>query len=370
MIVQRDGDSQNPLRRLLPPSTKGNTSVARVADDWYVACRSKELRRGKKPLSRTLLGMPLALFRGADGTPGALLDRCPHRNVPLTMGRVVGPNLECGYHGWQFDPDGACQVVPGLCGDAEARGRCVEAFPVREQDGFVWVYATPGVVPVREPFRFPYMNEKGYTTVVQVVEARGSLHATAENALDVPHTAFLHRGLFRGKGEPNEIETVVTRWHDRVEAEFIGEPRPPGLAGKILAPGANAVVKHWDRFYLPCVAQVEYRMGQTSHFCVTTALTPIEDFRTRFFAVITFRVPLPGWLVALFLAPVARRIFAQDVEVLARQTEQIEQFGGEQYVSTEIDTLGPHILRLLRNAERGDREPVEEPFTKTFTMKV
>jgi phenylpropionate dioxygenase-like ring-hydroxylating dioxygenase large terminal subunit len=241
---------------------------------------------------------------------------------------------------------------------------------VREQDGFVWVYATPEVEPEREPFRLPYINERNYTTVRQVVEAESSIHAAAENALDVPHTAYLHGGLFRSAtSKRHEIEVVIRRWHDRVEAEYIGEPRPPGLAGRLLAPGGG-VVTHFDRFILPSIVQVEYRLGDRSHLCVTSALTPVADFHTRLFAVTSFRLPLPGWLVALFLRPLALRIFQQDAVMLKRQTETIRQFGGEQYMSTEIDVLGPHIYRLLKQAERGEREAAAEPFTRTLRMLI
>ena len=61
--------------------------VSRVTKAWYVLCRSGELRQ--KPLSRTLFSQPIVLFRQKNGAPGALLDRCAHRNVPLSLGRVV-----------------------------------------------------------------------------------------------------------------------------------------------------------------------------------------------------------------------------------------------------------------------------------------
>ena len=116
--------------------------------------------------------------------------------------------------------------------------------------------------------------------------------------------------------------------------------------------------------------QVEYRLGDRSHLLVSTALTPIDDFRTRLYAVVTFKLPLPHWLVALVVRPIARHIFRQDARMLARQTEVIRKFGGEQFQSTEIDTLGPGILRLLRNAERGERTPLDAPVEKRLTMLV
>lgn len=354
--------------QLKSPTPKGHTSVAHVADDWYILCESQQLR--DKPIAVTLLNTPLVLFRDISGGAGALLDRCPHRNVPLSLGAVKGKNLECVYHGWQFDRRGMCQVIPGLIDEQKSIGRRVPAFAVREQEGFIWVYATPEVEPEREPFHFPFIGERNYTTVRQTVEAESSIHAVAENALDVPHTAYLHGGLFRSAtSKRNEIEVVIRRWHDRVEAEYIGEPRPPGLAGRILAPGGGTVT-HFDRFILPSIVQVEYRLGNQSHLCVTSALTPIADFHTRLFAVTSFRLPIPGWLVALFLRPLALRIFQQDAGMLKRQTETIRHFDGEQYMSTEIDVLGPQIYRLLKQAERGEREAAAEPFTRTIRMLI
>ena len=73
-------------------SAHGHRSVAHLKDHWYVLCTSSELRT--RPLARTLMGTPLVLFRNANGEPGALLDRCPHRNVPLSMGSVEGAELQ------------------------------------------------------------------------------------------------------------------------------------------------------------------------------------------------------------------------------------------------------------------------------------
>ncbi len=360
--------SPDPAASLVPATRKGRRSVVRITRAWYVACTSKELRG--PPISRVVLGVPLALFRAADGTPGALLDRCPHRNVPLSEGRVVGDNVQCAYHGWEFDCSGACRKVPGLTSDPEARGRNAPAFAVREQDGYVWVWAEPDDEPTAEPYRLPIGDGRGYTIVRRTVEFPGSLHATLENALDVPHTAFLHRGLFRGNAEPNDIRCVVTRDAQGVQAEYLDEPRPPGLAARILSP-SGGIVTHYDRFRLPSIGEVEYRLGEESHFTAISLCTPISDFLTRVFAVVAFRLPLPGWLVAPFIGPVAMRVFRQDVRILELQTDAIERFGGEEYISTEIDVLGGQIWRLLRRAADGKGPDASDAtFRRELTLRV
>ncbi len=354
--------------RLVAPRAKGS-SVARVARAWYVACASKELGR-KRPLERTILGLPIVLFRGEDGAPGALLDRCPHRNVPLSLGRVTDAGrLECGYHGWRFDRRGRCHEVPSLCGVAEAGARDATAFGCVERDGYVWVWPEPDAEPVGEPFRFPLLGARGYTSVREHVVAEASVHAVAENALDVPHTAFLHSGLFRSDARTrNRVEVIVRRWHDRVEAEYVGEPRPEGVVGRVLSP-RGGVVEHWDRFLLPSIVQVEYKLD-AAHVLVCAAMTPESDYRTHLYATVSFRLPIPGWPLVPILKPIALAIFDQDAKVLRRQTANIHRFGGESYVSTEVDVLGPHILRLLRAAEQGKLEPSEAPKEKRFAMDV
>src|SRR5206468_2317244 len=84
--------------------------IVHLTRAWYVLCLSDELKR--EPIRRKLFGTPIVLFRGADGRVGALVDRCPHRSVPLSLGRVVGQQIECEYHGWQFDTGGNRVRVP------------------------------------------------------------------------------------------------------------------------------------------------------------------------------------------------------------------------------------------------------------------
>jgi phenylpropionate dioxygenase-like ring-hydroxylating dioxygenase large terminal subunit len=333
-----------------PVLTKGHLSVARILDGWYVACRSGEL--GERPLAVTVLDTPLALFRGEGGRPAALLDRCPHRNFPLSQGRVLTTGaLQCGYHGWQFDGAGACRAVPGLIGDAAgAQARRVPAFAAREAQGFVWVWGRADTEPAGAPFHIPCKDDPRYIAVERSFDFASTLHAALENALDVPHTAFLHSGRFRG-GAPSEIEAVRRRLPGGgLEVEYLGERRRPGDAKPRLD---RPPVQHWDRFFLPAVAQVEYRDGERSHLMATILHTPIHDLLTRAYFVQCIRLPLPKWLVRGYVARKVDQVLRQDRDALAAQTGAIRRFGGERYASTELDLMGPEIWRMLKQAERG-----------------
>lgn len=348
-------------------------NVARVVDAWYVACASDALGK-KKPLAAQILGVPLALWRTSSGAPAAVLDRCPHRNVPLSMGRVEQGELECRYHGWRFDGCGALTAVPGLpiVNDVKLPStqpsRCAEAYRVVEQDGFVWVWLSPkdpATTLFPRPFRLQQLDGDGYTHVRQSLRVEGTLHSTLENILDVPHTAFLHGGLFRTSEKKHEIEAIVQRRRDGVEAEFVGEPRPEGLVGRVLSP-SGGLMRHWDRFFLPSIAQVEYRLGDENHVMVTSVCTPVSETVTIMHAVASLKTRLPIGPLAAAAGPIAWRILTQDKEILRAQTELVDRFGTEKFTSTSIDLLGPYILHLLKKAEAGalDEAIVREERTR------
>ena len=324
---------------------------------WYVVARSKEVK--SKPLRVELWDKPFVLFRGPNGELSALLDRCPHRNVPLSGGRVDERGcLECPYHGWTFDDAGSCVAIPGRVLPLAPRERfAVPRFPVREDHGLIWLCPSE-LGALSEPFPVPHLDDARYTHVIREVEADASLYSVIENALDVPHTAVLHRGLFRGS-ERNRVQARVERFDDRVVTEYIGEPPPRGLLARLLSIGgdrAALTVQHWDRFFLPSVLQVEYRLGERTHFVITGLCSPVSRHKTRLFAVASFRTPLPGKLLALLLEPVGRLVFSQDARLLKKQTQNILAFGGEHFVSTELDAVGPPLFRVIQAAARREKE--------------
>src|SRR5258706_5396849 len=129
-------------RAALAPLRATSASVVHLNGHWFIAATSRELRR--KPLATTLFGTPIVLFRDRDGRAGALLDRCPHRNVPLSLGEVTSDGtLQCPYHGWRFDTFGGCTFIPSLVSPAEAKARRAFSLPTTEQQGFIWIHSSP-----------------------------------------------------------------------------------------------------------------------------------------------------------------------------------------------------------------------------------
>ena len=77
---------------------------------------------------------PVALFKTRTGEIFALLDRCPHKNGPLSEGMVHGSTVTCPLHGMNIHLDSGQAVAPD-------KG-CVPRFPVRVVEGRVWLGLT------------------------------------------------------------------------------------------------------------------------------------------------------------------------------------------------------------------------------------
>lgn len=343
---------------------------------WYPACPSSALSSG--PVGIELMETPLVVFRDGKGVAHVLLDRCPHRNLALSCGRVTkSGEIECGYHGWRFAGDGTCTAIPGLASGTTAASptRKVDSYPTTESDGFVWVWADPDSQPDKAPFALPALRGSRAGEVVFDYDLDSTLHAALENHLDVPHTAFLHRGIFRS-GATNEIEVVRRPLDGGVEVEYIGEP--VGFGPIRPSRTRDVTFDHWDRFFLPGIAQIEYRVGDWLRIVNTIIHLPLSPFRTRAWFVLRFWTPVPAAIVRPIVLARGRKILKQDATVLAQQTANTRRFGGERYTSTDLDVIGNAIWRLLRQAERaesGDTDPadpslLDEPVESRVTFRI
>ena len=103
---------------------------------WYVAEWERNI--GASPSAISVLGEDVAIYRGSSGHYAALADTCPHRKVPLSLGRVQGDDLECGYHGLVFDCSGQCVRAPG--NDRPPQGAQVRSFPIEARYGLLWIW--------------------------------------------------------------------------------------------------------------------------------------------------------------------------------------------------------------------------------------
>ncbi len=142
------GTSTEALRE-----NSGQAELGFLWDFWYPALRSSEVH-GRKLATATLLEIPLVIGRTSEGRAFALRDSCPHRGIPLSYGHFDGKNVQCSYHGWEFDAcSGRCVEIPSLTSADKLKVERIAAghFPCEERDGYVWVYVNAPGTRLPEP---------------------------------------------------------------------------------------------------------------------------------------------------------------------------------------------------------------------------
>lgn len=174
---------------------------------WYVACMSSELEDG--PLARTVLDEKLVMFRGEDGSPGVLQDRCPHRFVRLSSGKVVGDAIECPYHGLRFDAAGSCVHQPFEEGDPAPHNKA-HSWPVVERGGLVWLWAGEAerADPALIPASFELLDDPKLKTVLGYLRIEGNYQLVTDNLLDLSHVDFIHPDARLPEGYGNYVNKV------------------------------------------------------------------------------------------------------------------------------------------------------------------
>jgi phenylpropionate dioxygenase-like ring-hydroxylating dioxygenase large terminal subunit len=196
---------------------------------WTPIVPSRSL--GKKPLALRLADEPVALFRDGDGRVGALIDRCPHRGVALSLGRVNERGcLECPFHGWSFARDGACVNIPLNVMPADKRERyAATGLPVRESGGLIWVFTGTDSAGT-EPSVPEALTEPGWTRWIHDEVWNAHWTRAMENMLDTPHVPFVHRRTIgramRARMRPDSVLRMTVEpepYGARFVAELDGE---------------------------------------------------------------------------------------------------------------------------------------------------
>eukprot|EP00803_Ostreobium_quekettii_P011564 evm.model.scf_130EXC.7 EVM.evm.TU.scf_130EXC.7 scf_130EXC:107232-111908(-) len=146
-----------------------------------------------------LFNEPWVLFRDENGIPGCVHDQCAHRACPLSLGKVVNGQVQCPYHGWEYDTKGNCTKQPSTVTGRSTSHLGVLSLPVAERDGLIWVWpgdAEPTEVP---DYTLPPKEYGIHAEIEVTVPVEHGL--LLENLLDLAHAPFTHTTTF-AKGWP------------------------------------------------------------------------------------------------------------------------------------------------------------------------
>jgi nitrite reductase/ring-hydroxylating ferredoxin subunit len=244
------------------------------ANVWTPILGSSQLRDSPVPVQ--VAGEKLVIFRSAAG-PAALFDRCPHRGVALSLGKVREGCIECPFHGWRFDQAGAAQFIPW---NPDARKELLGAVsvPAAEVGGLVWIYTAPGIeAPPLPPLAQLLARRSSSVVKQQVTKTHWS--RAMENVLDAPHLPFVHRWTIGAaarapadRGASMETTFTKTDYGGQIQWSVDGATSGPNQG--------------WIRHYAPNVMQLGFKDDDGSLPEQLLAVVPIDETNTRMVSIL------------------------------------------------------------------------------------
>ncbi|WAS94877.1 aromatic ring-hydroxylating oxygenase subunit alpha [Nannocystis punicea] len=291
---------------------------------WTIVGLGRDLKR-RAPLPLQVAGERLVLFRDGQGRACALVDRCPHRGVRLSLGKVEDGCIECPFHGWRFAGDGSNQLVPWNP-DARRERLGATPVPVRERGGLLWLYTAPGLAAPSEPdlpdvLRRDGLALSGFTTPFDIHWTR-----VMENSLDWPHLPFVHRRTLRDAlplrpGSRLDIFWEDRPWGGRTSTAIDGVPRPITLD-----------------YRFPNTMHLHIPSGRRTFELLLTAL-PVDHTTTRVL-MLTIRDFLRARLFDRYFAASGRKIGGEDRAVIETSSpREVPPASQERSVRTDEPTL-------------------------------
>ncbi|QOC93423.1 Rieske 2Fe-2S domain-containing protein [Micromonospora craniellae] len=216
---------------------------------WYPVQWAEQVSR--KPVPIQLLGERIVLVREGDEIY-ALHDRCPHRGVPLSLGRrQYEGTISCPYHGWTYRLDSGKMCAALTDGpESPINNRVkVATYPVAQRLGLVWVYVGDGDPPPVERDIPDELVDNEFVMGGRWEIREGNWRFAAENGFDEGHAKYLHNTalwrLFKVMPAWNKTRIVEQDgWLVRVQDEVHWEADFPGL-------GKWTNRRWWKRMPLP-----------------------------------------------------------------------------------------------------------------------
>jgi phenylpropionate dioxygenase-like ring-hydroxylating dioxygenase large terminal subunit len=275
-----------------------------IPNQWYAILESNEIKRGKL-VGITRMGEKMIAWRDTQGHLSVMVDKCPHRGVALSVGKIAGDCIQCPFHGFEYDTNGNCVIVPANGkGSIPPKALHVQSFPLREEHNFVFIWWGK---PRDEYPRVPWFESIPDTMVYSTLKDHWANHYSRaiENQLDVIHLPFIHHNTI-GRGNRTlvngPIATEESHWPgDHLinlwvynEVDHGQKPKKP-----------SEMPKPERRPFL------QFRYGNlwqnwiADNLRIVVAFVPIDDANTRMYLRYyhTIRVPvlrqLMGWLGSL-----------------------------------------------------------------------
>jgi phenylpropionate dioxygenase-like ring-hydroxylating dioxygenase large terminal subunit len=333
-----------------------------VLNAWYAIGWETDIGRSLKPF--TVCGVPLLAYRRFDRTIAAIADACWHRGLPLSMGRLVGDEVECAYHGLRFAPEGRCTFVPGQ--EVIPASACVRAFPVVERHRLVWAWLGPA--ELADPALVPdlhWADDSAWSCEGNSIEIACDYRLLLDNLMDLTHETYVHGSSIGHSAildAPFEVAhddagVTLSRWMANVTA-------PPFLDMQLrLAHGvpAGIAVDRWQviRFEAPSTVEIDVGVapagtgapqGDRSRGIsgrVLNAITPKTETSCYYHFAFARNFRLDSRELDEEIKAGVTRIFGEDKVILEAQQQALNRDPTLRLRDLKIDSGSVRMRRLI-----------------------
>lgn len=327
---------------------------------WYVVANNEDIKVGE-PLARTVAGEDLVFYRNTQNKVVAMLDLCPHRLAPLSMGKVEGDDIRCMYHGIVFSPEGLCKEIPGQ--ENIPKSMCTVPYSVYEGFELVWVWigdqdkVDESLIP-DQSFHDPAV----FNVRKSSVPFEASYELFTDNTCDLSHVAYVHAATFASIGSDEwSQKQPITRLKDRsveVDRWMTSIPHPM-MEGKKVDFSSRFKVELPGVFIMDTQVHPEgtaEKLGygdptddlQPLHqSCTIQVMRPISETSSEFF----FSICTPKWVPDEVLEmdfEFALSGFKEDKTMIEAQQRMISRHPDKPLRKTSHDLAGTHMRKLVR----------------------
>lgn len=323
---------------------------------WYAAAWDVDVKH--ELFARTICNKKIVMYRRSDGVVAALEDACWHRLVPLSLGRLDGDEVVCGYHGLAYNSQGRCTHMPSQ--ETINPSACVRSYPVVERHRYIWLWmgdpalADPALVPDLHWNHDPAWAGDGKT-----IHVKCDYRLVLDNLMDLTHETFVHGSSIgdRSVAEApfqttfSDKTATVTRWmHDITP--------PPFWAGQLGKPGK---VDRWQiiNFEAPCTIAIDVGVAPTGtgapegdrsqgvNGFVLNTITPETETTCHYFWAFCRNYKIGEQRITHQLREGVTGIFHEDEIVLEAQQRAIDANPGRVFYNINIDSGALWARRLI-----------------------
>jgi phenylpropionate dioxygenase-like ring-hydroxylating dioxygenase large terminal subunit len=311
-------------------------------DFWYAVEIGRNLRRSKV-VEVQFWEESIALFRDKDGIAHAIVNRCVHRQLKLSLGEVKGCTLVCPYHGWAYDGSGRVVEIPHDMFDRSMPKFSVPDFPVQERYGLIWIFpGDPKLADQRTIPVIPELEGDDRWACVPIAMTWQAHHSMIiDNVSDFTHQ-YLHR-----KFRPFEGAKLLR--HEATDDEVVLEYDAQIGRGRISSLFVDRKNVRANRITLGY--RYPYQWSNTGdHIKHWLFVLPIDRRSSRAFFLFYFKslkIPLlpirvPAGLMSLLLR-LSNRLLIKPILDQDGGAVEAEQEGYERHWHAQLAELNPVV---------------------------